>query len=143
TTLVLILAQFRAVKKLSGALVLGNYLLLLFLATNGAVSVIARIIEIGPAIFYFALGTVFIHGVIIFGVGIMLKIDSTVIAIASQANIGGASSAMAIAGARGVPNLILPGIAVGLLGTALGNYVGLLLANGMEVLISNSLHSSP
>ncbi|MFK8040843.1 DUF819 domain-containing protein [Congregibacter sp.] len=135
TTLVLILAQFQVVKKLSGALVLGNYLLLLFLATNGAVSVIAKIIEIGPAIFYFALGTVLVHGVIIFGVGIMLKIDSTVIAIASQANIGGASSAMAIAGARGVPNLILPGIAVGLLGTALGNYVGLLLANVMKVLI--------
>ncbi|WP_439105832.1 DUF819 family protein [Congregibacter sp.] len=135
TTLVLVLAQFQVVKKLSGALVLGNYLLLLFLATNGAVSVIARIIEIGPAIFYFALGTVLIHGVMIFGVGIMLKIDSTVIAIASQANIGGASSAMAIAGARGVPNLILPGIAVGLLGTALGNYVGLLLANVMKVLI--------
>ena len=135
TTVVLILAQFQIVKKLSGALVLGNYLLLLFLATNGAVSVIARIIEIGPAIFYFALGTVLIHGVIIFGVGIMLKIDSTVIAIASQANIGGASSAMAIAGARGAPNLILPGIAVGLLGTALGNYVGLLLANVMKILI--------
>ncbi|WOJ98518.1 DUF819 family protein [Congregibacter brevis] len=135
TTLVLVLAQFRVVKNLSGALVLGNYLLLLFLATNGAVSVIARIIEIGPAIFYFALGTVLIHGVIIFGVGIMLKIDSTVIAIASQANIGGASSAMAIAGARGVPNLILPGIAVGLLGTALGNYVGLLLANVMKIFI--------
>ncbi|MDP5055123.1 MAG: DUF819 family protein [Congregibacter sp.] len=135
TTLVLILAQFPAVKKISGGLVLGNYLLLLFLATNGAISVIARIIEIGPVIFYFALGTVFIHGLIIFGIGIMLKIDATVIAIASQANIGGASSAMAIAGARGVPQLILPGIAVGLLGTALGNYVGLLVANVMKLAI--------
>ncbi|MFK7830173.1 MAG: DUF819 family protein [Congregibacter sp.] len=135
TTLALALAQLSAVQKLSGSLVLGNYLLLLFLATNGAVSVIARIIEIGPVIFYFALGTVLIHGVIIFGIGMMLKIDSKVIAIASQANIGGASSAMAIAGARGTPHLILPGIAVGLLGTALGNYVGLLIAQLMKLSI--------
>ncbi|EED33594.1 conserved hypothetical protein [gamma proteobacterium NOR5-3] len=136
TTLALILAQTSVVQNLSGSLVLGNYLLLLFLATNGAVSVIARIIEIGPAIFYFALGTVLIHGVIIFGIGIMLKIDTKVIAIASQANIGGASSAMAIAGARGTPQLILPGIAVGLLGTALGNYVGLLVAQLMKLFIA-------
>lgn len=135
TTLVLVLAQFPVIKRLSGGLVLGNYLLLLFLATNGAISVIARIIEIGPVIFYFALGTVLIHGAIIFGVGRMLKIDATVIAIASQANVGGASSAMAIAGARGVPHLILPGIAVGLLGTALGNYVGLVIANVMRLVI--------
>ncbi|TCO76993.1 DUF819 domain-containing protein [Chromatocurvus halotolerans] len=135
TTLVLILAQFPVIKRISGGLVLGNYLLLLFLATNGAISVVARIIEIGPVIFYFALGTVLIHGVIIFAVGMMLKIDATVIAIASQANVGGASSAMAIAGARGVPHLILPGIAVGLLGTALGNYVGLVIANVMRLVI--------
>lgn len=135
TTLVLVLAQLPMIKKISGGLVLGNYLLLLFLATNGAISVIARIIEIGPVIFYFALGTVFIHGAIIFGIGLMLKIDATVIAIASQANVGGASSAMAIAGARGVPNLILPGIAVGLLGTALGNYVGLVVANVIKVFL--------
>ncbi|WOJ94691.1 DUF819 family protein [Congregibacter variabilis] len=136
TTLALVLAQTPAVQKLSGSLVLGNYFLLLFLATNGAVSVIARIIEIGPAIFYFALGTVLIHGVIIFGIGMMLKIDTKIIAIASQANIGGASSAMAIAGARGTPHLILPGIAVGLLGTALGNYVGLLIAHLMKLFIT-------
>lgn len=135
TTLALVLAQLPQIQNLSGSLVLGNYLLLLFLATNGAVSVIARIVEIGPAIFYFALGTVLIHGVIIFGIGIMLRIDTKIIAIASQANIGGASSAMAIAGARGTPHLILPGIAVGLLGTALGNYVGLLIANLMKLVI--------
>ncbi len=136
TTLALILAQLPVVQGLSGSLVLGNYLLLLFLATNGAISVVARIIEIGPSIFFFALGTVLIHGVIIFGIGIMLKIDSKVIAIASQANVGGASSAMAIAGARGAPQLILPGIAVGLLGTALGNYVGLRIANLMKLTIA-------
>lgn len=135
TTMALVLAQLPFVKKISGGLVFGNYLLLLFLATNGAISIVAKIIEIGPSIFYFALGTVLIHGVIIFGVGIMLKIDSKILAIASQANIGGASSAMAIAGARGVPQYILPGVAVGLFGMAIGNYIGLFLANLMRATI--------
>jgi len=31
---------------------------------------------------------------------------------------------MALAGARGYSNLLLPGIAVGLLGYAMGNYMG-------------------
>jgi uncharacterized membrane protein len=43
---------------------------------------------------------------------------------------------MAIAGARGAPHLILPGIAVGLLGTALGNYVGLLIASIMKTVLA-------
>ena len=68
TTIVLILAQVPAVKKLTGSAMMGNFLLLLFLASNGANSVIARIIEVGPAVFYYALGTIAIHGLVIFWV---------------------------------------------------------------------------
>lgn len=135
TTLALVLAQIPAVKSINCGLVIGNFMLLLFLSANGAVSVIAHIVEIGPSIFYFALGTVLIHGIIIFGLGRLLKLDWSMLAIASQANVGGASSAMAISGALKVPHLILPGVAMGLLGTALGNYIGLGLANVMQGII--------
>ena len=107
---------------------MGNYLLLLFLASNGAQSVIANIINVGPAVFYFALGTVTIHGVVIFGVGRMMRIDPGTLAIASQANVGGSASAMAMASARGYADRILPGVAVGLLGYAGGNYLGIVVA---------------
>lgn len=129
TTIVLLLAQIPAVKQLSGSAMLGNFLLLLFLASNGANSVIARIIEVGPAVFYYAVGTIAIHGLIIFGIGTLLRIDAGTLAIASQANVGGSSSALALASARGYGNRILPGIAVGLLGYAVGNYLGLGVAN--------------
>ena len=132
TTVVLILAQVPAIKRLSGGAMLGNYLILLFLASNGAQSVVANIIKVGPAVLYFALGTVFIHGLVIFGVGRMLKIDPGTLAVASQANVGGPASAMALAGARGYAELFLPGVAVGLLGYAIGNYWGLLVANFMN-----------
>ena len=58
-----------------------------------------------------------------------MRIEARILAVASQANIGGATSAMALASARGMPNLILSGVAVGMLGNALGNYCGLLIAS--------------
>ena len=132
TTIVLIVAQIPAIKNLSGGAMLGNYLLLLFLASNGAKSVIANIIRVGPAIFYFAAGTVAIHGIIIFGIGRLMRLDLGTLAVASQANIGGSASAMALASARGYTDRILPGVAVGLLGYAVGNYLGLGIANLMK-----------
>lgn len=135
TTLVLVLAQLPPVKRLVGATVIGNYLIMLFLACNGAKSVVAKIVEVGPEVFYFASGTVAIHGIIIFGIGMMLKIDAGTLAIASQANIGGGANAMAIATARGYNSRILPGVAVGIIGTAIGNYLGLGLGNLMRILL--------
>jgi uncharacterized membrane protein len=43
---------------------------------------------------------------------------------------------MAIAAARGAPDLILPGVAVGLLGTALDNYVGLVIARAIRLALA-------
>lgn len=124
TTLTLLLAQIPLIRRLSGGVVLGNFLLLLFLASNGAKSVIARIVEVGPAIFYFAAGTVVIHGLIIFGIGFAFKFNGDLLAVASQANVGGSTTAMALAGSRRRTDLILPGVVAGMLGNAIGNYVG-------------------
>jgi uncharacterized membrane protein len=124
TTMVLLVAQVPPIKELSGSAMWGNYLLHLFLAANGAQSVIANIFRIGPVIFYFAAATVAVHGLVIFGVGRLFRIDAATLAVASQANIGGPASAMALAGTRGYTELLLPGIAVGLLGYAIGNYMG-------------------
>jgi uncharacterized membrane protein len=135
TSMVLVLAQLPSVKSLTGSTVIGNYLILLFLACNGAKSVIAKIVEVGPEVFYFASGTVAIHGMVIFGVGTLLRIDGGTLAVASQANVGGATHAMAIATARGFDNRILPGVAVGILGVALGNYLGLAVGTLMRVLL--------
>lgn len=134
TTLVLITAQVPYIKRISGGAMLGNYLLLLFLACNGAKSVVANIVALGPAVFYFAMGTVALHGVFIFGIGYLFKIDAGTLAVASQANIGGSSSALALASARGYTDRILPGIAVGLLGYAIGNYLGLAVGHIMQAL---------
>ena len=135
TTIVLLFAQGPAVKALSGSALFGNYLLLLFLASNGARSVIANLVAVGPPVFYYAIITVALHGVVIFGIGRLARLDYATLAVASQANVGGAASAIALAGARGYTNQLVPGVAVGLLGYAVGNYLGFVVAAMMRGLL--------
>ncbi|MEE2897903.1 MAG: DUF819 family protein, partial [Gemmatimonadota bacterium] len=97
TTIALLLAQIPAVQRLRGAGVIGNYLVLLFLASNGARSVVANIFAVGLPVVYFAAMTVAIHGIVIFGLGRVLRLDLRTLAVASQANVGGPASAMALA----------------------------------------------
>ena len=135
STIALVLAQIPAIRGLHGGALLGNYLLLLFLAANGAQSVLANIFRVGPAVFWFAAITITVHGVGIFGIGKLMGIDAGTLAVASQANVGGPASAVALAGARGYADRVLPGVAVGLLGYAVGNYSGFLIANLVRTLL--------
>jgi uncharacterized membrane protein len=135
TTLALVIAQIPAVRSLAGSAVIGNYLVLLFLASNGARSVVANIVEVGPGVFYFAMTTVAVHGLVIFGVGRLAGLELGTLAVASQANIGGPASAMALATARGYASKLLPGVAAGLLGYALGNYFGYFIAQVMRTVM--------
>ena len=128
TTIVLLAAQVPAVRTLAGGPMLGNYALQLFLAGLGAQSLIGEIVRVGPAVFWFTLVVVGVHGLLVFGVGRLARLDLPTLAVASQANVGGPASAMAIATARGYPDRLLPGIAVGLLGYAVGNYAGFAVA---------------
>ena len=135
TTLVLVMAQIPAIKSLPGGALFGNYLILLFLASNGARSVIANLVAMGPPVFYYAIITVAVHGVVIFGIGRLARLDLATLAVASQANVGGAASAIALASARGYHDRLVPGVAVGLIGYAVGNYLGLAVGVFMRGLI--------
>ncbi len=137
TTIVLLAAQLPLVRSLSAGPVLGNYLLHLFLASLGAQSVVSEILRVGPAVFYFTGIVVLLHGLLLFGGGRAVGIDLPTLAVASQANVGGPASAMALATARGYADRLLPGVAVGLVGYAVGNYIGLGVAHLMRSLIGS------
>lgn len=124
TTVALALAQLPPVRDLSGSAMLGNYAMHLFLAAIGAQSVVAEILRVGPAVFYFTLVVIGFHGVFIFGLGRLLRIDLPTLTVASQANVGGPATAMALASAKGYHDRLLPGVAVGLMGYAVGSYAG-------------------
>ena len=65
-----------------------------------------------------------VHGLVIFGLGALFKVDWDVIAVASQANVGGNTTAIAAAESLERPDLLIPGMLVGSIGNALGTYVG-------------------
>ena len=131
TTIALVLAQWPVVQRLSGAKLLGLFSIYLFLAVIGAFCELGALGQIGDlavVIAVFTTSIVVIHGLLIFLVGGVFKHDWDVIAIASQANVGGASSAMALAKSLKRTDLILPSILVGTLGSGLGTYLGFLVA---------------
>jgi uncharacterized membrane protein len=69
-----------------------------------------------------------IHALILFGLGGLFRQDWAMIAVASNANIGGATSAGVLATAIGRGDLRLPGILADSLGNAVGTYAGVLVA---------------
>jgi len=131
TTIALLLAQLPAVQRLGGARVLGYFTVLVFLAVIGAYCDLAALIANGAVAFTLLLwvtAIVFIHGLILFLIGGILRQDWAILSVASNANIGGAASAGVLATAIGRPDLRLPGILVGSLGNAIGTYAGFAVA---------------
>ena len=72
--------------------------------------------------------TVAFHGIVIFGLGRLLKMEISTLVVASQSNVGGPATSLALASARGYANCVLPGVAVGLFGYAVGSYTGFAVA---------------
>lgn len=131
TTLALAVAQIPAVQRLDGALHLGTLALNLFFVVIGIGSRVAEILAVGLEVFWFTALVVVVHGLLVFGVGKLLRLDVLTLSIASQASVGGPSTALAVGVARGREDLALPGVMVGLLGYAVGTYLGLAVAGGV------------
>ncbi len=130
TTISLVLAQWPRIHGLAGSRVLGIVGIYLFLAIIGAYCEFATLPAMGMLavhILVFASILVGVHGLFIFGVGRLLKQDWDLIAISSQANVGGSGSALALAKSLNRSDLLLPSILLGTLGNALGTYLGFLV----------------
>ncbi len=125
TTLALLLGHSPWYRSAPGAMQLGSVSLHFFFVLIGILSRFSEIAAVGPAVLFFTLLVVGVHGVFVFGVGKLLRLDIGTIAVASQAAVGGPSSALAVAVSREWRHLVLPGVAVGLLGYAVGTYLGL------------------
>lgn len=131
TTLALIFAQFPMVSRLRGARSLGMFAVYLFLAVIGAycdIGALAGIGDLATSIMLLTSMIVAIHAVAVFGIAAVFKVDLAIASVASQANIGGGTSALALARSLGRDDLVLPAVLVGSLGNALGTYLGFWVA---------------
>ena len=127
TTIGIIMAQSKFISNIKGSQELGLYLVYIFLAVIGAyceIGAVSQLQEIGLLLLIFTICSVLIHGILFIIIGGIIYRDWEMISIASQANIGGGASAIALAEAFDRKDLILPSILVGSLGNALGTYLG-------------------
>lgn len=127
----LIIAQLPVAQKIRGGQLLGLFSVYLFLAVIGAfcdVRALGGLGHLGFVLLGIALLICLFNGIIVFALARILKLDLDMAAVASQANIGGATSALALARSRGRQDLVLPAVLLGALGNAIGTFAGFWMA---------------
>lgn len=131
TTLTMLLATFKPdfFGNIKGTSEIGTFLIYLFFVVIGVPASISLIIQKSPMLLVYAFIMVAINMIITFGFGKLLKFDLEEIILASNANIGGPTTAAAMAISKGWTKLIGPIMLVGTLGYIIGNYFGILMGN--------------
>jgi len=102
---------------------IGIFLMYLFFAVVGASADFGVILQNGIYLFIFAAGTISIHLAVILVGGRLLKIPLPEILIASNANLGGPTTACGMAMAKRWDKLIAPAVLVGIFGYAIATFV--------------------
>lgn len=126
TTLTMLAVTFfpRYFESINGAQEIGTYLIYIFFVVIGVPASLPLIIQHAPLILVFVTIMVFINMVISFTAGKIFKFSLEEIILASNANIGGPTTAAAMAISRGWTKLVGPILLVGTLGYIIGNYAG-------------------
>ena len=130
TTITAILATYTNVlAKISGAEEIGTFLIHIFFAVIGAPASIEIILKKAPWLLVFCALIVVINMIITFIFGKIFRFSVEECCIATNANVGGPTTAAALAIARGWNKLVVPAMLVGILGYVIGNYYGLIVGN--------------
>lgn len=129
TTITMIIASVfsKQMSKIHGSQEIGTFLIYLFFAVIGAPASIEMIIKESPLLLVFAFIVVAINMIISLIFGKIFNFSIEEITIASNANVGGPTTAAAMAVSKGWTQLIVPALLTGTLGYVLGNYLGVLI----------------
>jgi uncharacterized membrane protein len=118
--------------EIAGASEVGVMLMQIFFAAIGASANIGIVLRVGPLLFVFAAVILTIHLLTILAAGRLLKLDLAEIVIASNANMGGPTTAAAMAVARRWQTLVIPAILCGTLGYAVATFIGVAVGHWLR-----------
>ena len=137
TTLMLIVATAfsKQLEEINGAEEIGTFLIYLFFVVLGVPASISEIIKNGAFILVFCILAVAIHMLVTLGVGKLFKFKLDELLLASNACIGGPTTAVAMAIAKGWNSLIVPTMIAGVWGYVLGNYAGIIVGNILQIIL--------
>ncbi|MGD2008693.1 MAG: DUF819 family protein, partial [Cellvibrionales bacterium] len=114
---------------LAGAFELGVALSLAFFGAIAAGADLAAMISVAPLLIVVVAILLSVHLVLLLLLGSIARLTLPELLTASNAAILGATTAPAMAAAKGWKDQVTPGILVGVLGYALGTFVGTALFN--------------
>lgn len=111
---------------------LAMILVQIFFTVVGASASVSSVLGTASYIFLFCLVQVAAHLVLILSVGSFLGFDQKYLLVASNANVGGPTTAASLTTAKGWKELIVPGILAGIFGVAIATFIAIFL--GITVL---------
>lgn len=131
TTLSIIISAVfeKEVENLSGYTELGTYLIYLFFFAIGVPASIPLILQNAPLLFIFTITIALVNMLFCFVFGKLLKFNLEDIVLASNANIGGPTTAAAMAISKGWSKLVGPIMLIGTLGYVIGTYFGIVVGS--------------
>ena len=117
----------RQAERMHGSQEIGTYMIYLFLFVIGAPANIFTVLTKSPLLLVLTSIMVLVNMVFCFGAAKVLHFDLEDAIIASNANIGGPTTAAGMAVSQGWSRLVGPAMLVGVLGYVIGNYAGTLV----------------
>lgn len=136
TTITMLLATYAPnfMSNIHGAQEIGTFLIYIFLVVIGVPASIQLILTRSPLLLVFTGVIVLVNMIVTLSVGKLLKFNLEEILLASNANIGGPTTAVAMAIAKGWNKLIGPIMLAGVFGYIIGNYLGIFMGNLLQYL---------
>ena len=134
TTLGILASLIPAVNKMPKTFDLGMYLILIFSISVASMVDFSKMTSVSPEIFYYV-------GFVIFGslflqviISAFFKIDTDTVLITSTAMICSPPFVPAVAGALKNKEIVISGLTIGIIGYAVGNYLGVIIAELLYVM---------